>query len=591
MNWQTWYTIVVVVLMVIAFWRNYLSTEFTALGGLIALMAAGVIDIPAGLKGFSHSGMLTVAALFVVAGAMQYTGALVSIAERFLGRVASETTALIRLILPASLLSPFLNNTPIVAIFTPIVRDWAKRNDISPSKLLIPLSYATILGGMCTLIGTSTNLVVNGMMIDRGEQSMKLFELAGVGIPCLVTGVLYILLVGRHLLPARKALLERLDDERREYVVEMKVDPGSVLAGKTIAGAGLRHLKGLFLAELERGGKLFAPVSPNEQLQEGDRLVFFGITSTIVELQKIKGISPAADRHYNLTPGERQQRKLYEVVVSPRSPLNGMNIRESNFRRRYEAVVIAVHRNGIRLNKKIGDIIIRPGDTLLLEGTEGFAHTWYNSTDFYLVSELSQQITPHYEKAPLALIIMTLMVVTFAIWPGNIVLFAFGAAFILIVLKCITPAYAKQSIDLSVLLVIAAAIGIGTALEQSGAADMIARGLLRIIKPLGPIAALAAIYGLTTFFTEIISNNAAAAMIIPVAFSTAAQLEVSPRPFAIAVAVAASASFATPIGYQTNLIVYGPGGYTFSDFIKVGLPLNIMMWIVAVTVIPCIWSF
>ena len=591
MNWQAWYTIAVVAVMVVAFWRNYLSTEFTALGGLILLMLAGVVDIPAALKGFSNSSMLTVAALFVVAGSLRHTGALASIAARMFGRVFSLTGAMFRMMIPASILSAFLNNTPIVAIFTPLVRDWAKRNSISPSKLLIPLSYATILGGMCTLIGTSTNLIVNGMMVERGEPSMGMFELAGVGIPCLIVGLLYLLTIGRRLLPDRTDLLERLDAAQREYVVEMKIESSCPLIGKSITKAGLRQLKGLFLAEIEREQELLLPVSPNEILMEGDRLVFFGLADTIIDLQKIQGLVPAADRHYHCSPGERQRRRLYEVVVSPGSPLVGTTVRESNFRRRYDAVVIAIHRNGERINRKIGDIKIKPGDTLLLEGTEGFARTWYNSSEFYLISELRKQITPHYEKAPLALLVLFVMIVFFALQPDKIVLFAFAAAFMLIALGCITPARAVASIDLSVLLVIAAALGIGAGLEQSGAAQGIAQGILAAAKPFGPVAVLAVLYGLTMLCTEIISNNAAAVIIIPIAFAAAHELGVSPRPFAIAVAIAASASFSTPIGYQTNLIVYGPGGYRFSDFTKVGLPLNILIWIVAVLVIPLIWRF
>ena len=278
---------------------------------------------------------------------------------------------------------------------------------------------------------------------------------------------------------------------------------------------------------------MLAPVAPYEVLQAGDRLVFFGVADTIVDLQKIQGLVPAADRHYRCSSRERQRRRLYEVVVSPGSPLVGATVREANFRRRYDAVVIAIHRNGERIKRKIGDIKVKPGDALLLEGTEGFAHTWYNSSEFYLISELRQQITPHYEKAPLALIVMTVMIILFTLQPERIVVFAFGAACSMIIVGCSTPARAAASIDLSVLLVIAAALGIGAAHE----------------------------------------------------------LDVSPRPFAIAVAIAASASFATPIGYQTNLIVYGPGGYHFKDFTRVGLPLNILIWLTAIVLIPLIWHF
>ncbi len=591
MSWQAWFTIAVVVLMFLALWRNVLSAEFIVFGALVLLVLARVITIPQSVAGFSNRGMLTVAALFVVAGAVQQTGALTTIAHRFLGASARGGHSLLRIMLPASLVSPFLNNTPIVAIFTPIVRDWAKRNNIAPSKVLIPLSYATILGGMCTLIGTSTNLIVNGMIVERGLPSMTMFELAKVGLPCLAAGIIYFLVIGRRLLPDRRDLIDQLGDERREYTVEMEVKPNCPYAGQSISKAGLRHLSGLFLAEIEREGEMLAPVGPNDVIQAGDRLVFFGLASTVVDLQKMKGLIPATDQHYKLSPEERRTSRLYEVVISPQSPLAGSNLRDAHFRRRYDAVVIAVHRNGERIKGKIGDIVIQPGDTLLLEGAKGFARVWYNSTDFYLISEVSKRIKPDYEKAPVSLAVLAVMVVVFSIWPKWIVAIAFAAAFAMVVLKCVSSTAAKQSIDLSVIVVIASALGVGRALENSGAASAIAGSLLHIVKFLGPLGALAVIYGLTTFFTEVITNNAAAALVVPIALSTASQLGVSPRPFIIAVAIAASASFATPIGYQTNLIVYGPGGYKFSDFLKVGLPMNLLIWIVAVCVIPIFWPF
>lgn len=591
MTWEGWYTLAVVAIMFVALWRNWLSTEFIVFGALIAVTIAGILPFEDALKGFSSKGMLTVAALFVVAAAVQYTGALTGIAHTVLGRPSRGAFALLRIMLPVSLLSPFLNNTPIVAIFTPIVRDWSKRMGISPSKVLIPLSYAAILGGMCTLIGTSTNLIVNGMMIARGEETLSMFELAGVGIPCVCVGILYFIFIGRHLLPDKKDIVDSLGEDSREYIVEMSVEPNCPYIGKTIESAGLRHLQGLFLAEIERENELRAPVAPTEVLREGDRLVFFGLAETIADLQTFKGLSPTEHVRNGIDTHKRGKRRLYEVVVSPRSPLVNTTIRDADFRRRYNAVVIAVHRNGERIKKKIGDISVRAGDTLLVEAREGFARVWANSSDFYLVSELSKTVRPAYEKAPQALITLIVMILLFAVWPQYVVLIAFATAFFMVLIKCLPAGRAKYTIDLSVLLVIASALGIGRALESSGVAGIAAAFIDSSIRSFGPMGALVVIYGMTTLMTEIITNNAAAALMVPIAFATAAHMNVSPRPFAIAVAIAASASFATPIGYQTNLIVYGPGGYRFSDFLKAGVPMNLLMWLVAMLTIPLWWSF
>lgn len=594
MTWEGLYTLGIILCMFVTLWRNKWSTEIVVFGALVALTIPGIVPLSDAMAGFSSEGMLTVGALFVVTGALQHTGALFTFARRVLGQPRSNARALVRIMLPVSLISPFLNNTPIVLIFTPIVREWSRRLGIAPSKVLIPLSYAAILGGMCTLVGTSTNIIVNSMMITRGEPTLTMFELTRVGIPCLIVGITYFLLVGRRLLPDRQVTVDALDENSREYIVEMTVEPSCPLIGKTIKDAGLRHLQGLFLAEIERGAELLAPVTPTEKLQAGDRLIFFGLAEMIADLQAIKGLSPTEHIRHSEPGAIQQKRRLYEVVVSPRSPLIGRTLRDADFRRRYNAIVIAIHRNGERVKKKIGDIIIHPGDTLMVEAHKSFSGEWVNSSDFYLISELSHQSRPAFEHAPRALALLVVMIILFSVMPQYIVLIAFATACAMVLFNCLPAGAAKYSIDLSVLLVIASSLGIGRALETSGAAETIGRAIVHIVQvsgPFGALAALAAIYGITMLMTEMITNNAAAALMVPIAFATAHQMAISPRPLAIAVALAASASFSTPIGYQTNLIVYGPGGYRFSDFIKVGLPMNLLVWLVAVCMIPLWWPF
>ena len=334
---------------------------------------SGVITTAEAFAGFSNSGMLTIAFLFVVAAALCETGVLNYVGRQLLGGATSDRGVLRRLVLVVIPSSAFLNNTPIVAMLMPVVIDWCRHRQVSPSKLLIPLSYLAILGGTCTLIGTSTNLVVHGLMIRNGIRGMGLFEIGVVGVPYAIVGVFYLMTIGPRLLPARLELLEQLGKSRREYVVEMQVQPGSRIVGKTIESAGLRRLHGLFLIEIDRDGTHLSPARPDEILQAGDRLVFAGIVSSVVELQQLPGLVPIAQAPDQASAGDPSRRRMTEVVVSASSRLIGRTIRAADFRTTYGAVVVAVHRGGSRLESKLGDVCLQPGDTLLLQTPPHFA--------------------------------------------------------------------------------------------------------------------------------------------------------------------------------------------------------------------------
>ncbi len=462
---------------------------------------------------------------------------------------------------------------------------------MAPSRLLIPLSFLTILGGTCTLIGTSTNLVVHGLMVKSGLPGMGFFEIGYAGIPCAVLGTLYMLTVGRKLLPHRKELMDQLGDTRREYLVEMLVNPDCRLIGQSIEAAGLRQLPGLFLIEIDREGVIHAPVAPTEVIEAGDRLVFTGVVSTIVDLKKIPGLVPAADATYEVSPSRAHGRILSEAVVSPTSPLIGKNIRNAEFRSQYNAAVVAVHRNGARLTNKIGDIVLRTGDTLLLQTGPHFVRAHRNDPDFYLVSDVEDSRPLRYDRARIAVVIFVIFLIAMASGLVNLTLASFAAAGLMIGLRCISTADARQSIDWSVLITIAASFGLATALEKSGAATSIAGFLVEMTRPLGPVGTLAAIYFATMVLNEVITNNGAAALAFPFCLEAARLLDVSPRPFLIGVTLAASYAFASPIGYQTHMMVYGPGGYRFFDFVKVGVPLNLLLWIASLILIPLFWSW
>ncbi|MDZ7375315.1 MAG: SLC13 family permease [candidate division KSB1 bacterium] len=590
-DFSFWYTIAILMGMTILLVKELIEAELVIFSALLLLVLGKIITPKEAFTGFSNSGMLTVGFLFIVAEALKQTGTLNRIGNFLLGKNQQGITSkLLRFLFPVASISAFFNNTPIVAMLIPTIHSWAKKNDYAISKFLIPLSYATILGGMCTLIGTSTNLVVHGLMIDNNMEGMSFFELTKISLPAAIFGLLYIALLGHRLLPDRKEPIVEFGENTREYVVELKVEPNFQHIGRSIEEAGLRHLRGLFLFQIERQGQILAPVGPDEVIQLGDRLFFIGLPATIIELQRTPGLSLLKDTKFDLKNYDSDELKAFEVVISPSSPLKGVNVRESNFRSRYQAVIIAIHRNGERIRKKIGDIILRPGDTLLILARHDFLKKWYNSNEFNLVSEAENIPSKPKRYAYFSASLFVVMILMMALEIIPIVITTAIIAVALILFKCISLVDAQKSVQLNVLLIIASAFGISHALENSGVAKFLAEKLILLIGSLGPLGILAGVYFMTSFYTEIITNNAAAALVFPIGFAAADQAGLDPRPFALAVAIGASASFATPIGYQTNLMVYGPGGYKFSDFLKIGIPMNILIGVIAIFMIY-FWYF
>ncbi len=588
-NAEAWLTVIVIGAVFLTLVLSTLPADFVFMGGLGLLLACGVLDVRDGLEGFSSPGLVTVGVLYVVVSGLQETGGLSWISAHVLGLPKSGAGAQLRMMIPVAGLSAFLNNTPVVALFIPVISEWARRIRIQPSQLFIPLSYASIFGGICTLIGTSTNLVVNGMVQSRyGGRGLPLFEITKLGLPCALVGITYVMLAGRRFLPNRRSL-ESVFKNPREYTLEMRVAKDSPLVGRCIDAAGLRHLPGLFLAELMRGGQILSAVAPDEILCENDRLVFVGNIESVRTAYNLKGLVPATDQLFTLD-APRHERCLVEAVVSNTCPLVGKTIRDGQFRRHYNAVVIAVARNGERLCGKIGDMVLRPGDTLLVESHAGFIPRQRDSRDFYLVSAVEDSTPRRFEKAPLAFLVLLLMVAGAASGRISMLNAALIAAGMMLLLRCCTPSQARRSVEWHVLIVIAAALGLGKALESTGAAASIAGSLLGLTGS-NPWMTLALVYAVTALFTEVITNNAAAALIFPIAMNTAERLGVNPMAFIICIMVAASASFASPIGYQTNLMVYGPGGYRFGDYFRFGAPLGMLVGVVAVTLAPLIWPF
>lgn len=587
MDWQAILTLLTLAGVLLTLVLGSVSADLVLMSALSFLLVTGVIGPADALAGFGNPGVITIATLYVVAAGLKETGAIQWIARLLLGHPGTERGAQLRMIAPTGLLSGFMNNTAVVAMFIPAIQDWAQRLGIPASRLLLPLSYAAILGGTCTLIGTSTNLVVDGLLqTERGVQ-LGLFELAWVGVPLLIIGGGFLVLLAPRMLPDRGGLTEELE-RVREYGVEVEVMPGP-LNGKTIAEAGLRALNYGYLTEIDRGGRLITAVEPDRTLQAGDKLYFVGAPECASELRRIHGLKPANGSVHKLAI-ENHQRCLVEVVLGPEFAALGSTIRDSRFRTRFNAVILSVSREGRRVPGKLGDITFQMGDTLLLEASQQFEEQYRFRRDFLLVSALNNSTPPDFHKAPRALAILAVMVLLSASGLLSIMEAAFLAAGAMIAGRCITASRARRSVDLPVLVVIASSFAMGNAMTETGAATWIAGALLNL-GPLTPWVALAVVYLLTALFTELITNNAAAVLMFPIALAVSDQLGVNFLPFAIAVIFAASASFITPLGYQTNLMVYGPGRYRFTDYMRLGVPLSILVAAVVLTLIPVVWAF
>lgn len=583
---NAWIAIATVLACLAALVFSRASAAAVFVAGMTVLLLAGVIDSSQALAGFANPGVITIAALYVVAAGLRHTGAIAMVSERLFGRNRSERVSQLRIMAPATILSGFMNNTPVVATFAPAILDWARKQGFSASRFLLPLSYAAILGGTITLIGTSTNLVVNGLLLDQTGNGFHFFELAWLGVPSALIGFAYVFVFGRRLLPERVTAKEQLADTR-EYMVEMLVEAASPLVGKRIEEAGLRHLPGLFLVEIDRDDTILPAVDPNEILQEHDRLVFAGVVASVADLQKIRGLVPATDQVFKLD-AERSSRSLSEVVIARSASFINKTVKEANFRKLHDAVVIAVSREGQRINRKIGDIRLQPGDTLLVEADRGFAERQRASRDFLLVKPLDGSATLKHERAGVAWAILGAMVIAAGTGLLETLHAALAGAGLMVASRCISGADARKSIDIDVLLVIACAFALGSALRETGAAHAFADAMVSVAGQ-NPLAVLAAVYLTTVVTTELITNNAAAVLMFPLAWAISDSLALEFMPFAVAIAFAASASLSTPIGYQTNLMVYGPGGYRFGDYLRFGLPLNIILAVTAMLIIPTVW--
>jgi len=601
MTAQGFIVLAIVIIMIAALAKEVMRPGLILFSALIFLMIFGTINANEVLAGFSNKGMITVAILFVVSEGITQSGALTRLATLFLPRRRGNTRSLfLRVMFPISFMSAFLNNTPIVIIFAPIVKKWAEDLNLSAQKFLIPLSYATILGGVCTLIGTSTNLVVHGLMLDNGYAGFSMFELGMVGVPLAFSGYIYMSYIGVHLLPGEKNFIRRPLSDQKDYYYELAVPSESTLIGQILKNGRNKGLKGFDIIEIERDGVKIDGKTPGLTIEVNDHLLVAGKSNG---LETIKGLQSVRLKGLDLLKDQvkTSDLKQYEAVLSPRFPGIGKTIVEFNFFDHYQAAIIAVHRNGERITSNLRSLKLKEGDNLILLTTDRFIKNWGDSKIFYLTTYIGDHDQSKGKaKKWMAMSILVMMIAgatatdylpKFEHVQADMFFFSAVAAMLMIWLKIVPHQKYTKAISWDLLITIACSFGISKAMQNSGLADGIAHTAINFAKNWGPIGVLACVYLITNIFTELITNNAAAAISFPIAMAAANQMGVDPKPFFVTIAIAASMSFATPIGYQTNLIVQGIGNYKFKDFVKVGLPFNLIAFIICISLIPLFWKF
>ena len=579
-TWQAWYTLGVLVLMVWGLVRSVARTDLVLLGALGLVLVAGVLDPAQAFAGFSNPAVVAIAALFVVAAGVDRTGALGLLDAALQPRSSRPGPALFRLMLPTALVSGVLNNTPVVAMLIPRIQAWAREGGPPASKLMIPLSTAAIVGGWLSLIGTSTNVVVHGLVQAEGLSGFSFFTLTWVGVPAVLLVVAYYALVGHRLLPEGDPGPAPAD---RGYQFDLRIAASSPDVGRTVEAAGFRTLGTAYLARIQRDGNV-RPASPDAVLLEGDVLSFVGGASAIDALLA----RPGLERTAPAAGVDASNLHLFEVVVAPGSVLDGRTLRDVDFRERYGGVVLALRRKGEDVDGGLGRVPLRAGDLLLVEGGPGLeGRLGRSSDDFVLVAPVDSERLAT-SRAPVALFIL---VATIGLAATNVLPLAtatFAGALAMVATGCLRGQALRRAVDVPVLLVIGAALGLGQAVETTGLAALAATAIEGVAVA-GPVATLFVVYVVSNVLAELITNKASAVLMLPVALAVAADLGVDWTPFAVAVAVGSAASFLTPIGYQTNLMVMSAGGYRYTDFTRAGLPVSLIVMAVTVGVSALVW--
>ena len=587
----------IILLAFVLFLTEFFPVDVTALTVLGILLLTGLITPTESIMGFSNPAVIIIATLFVLSTSLQKSGIL----EYFvlsLNKLATHslTLGLIVFLIAIALTSSIVNNTAIVAIFMPITIRLAQKYKLSPSKLLIPLSYAAILGGTLTLVGTSTNLLVNSIMQNYGDiKPLGMFEFTKFGVLTLIVGLIYIVTMGNRLLPSRTVTSSLTKSYHLGgYLTEMKISKESPLVDRTCMERSLNHNYDIIVLDILRNGELITSNIRNTKLKEGDILFIRGSVDSFLRLKTIEKLSMLTDEKLNQSELIQENNVLVECLLTNKSELIGTSLMAANFRRRFGSFVLAIRREGTIIRKKLAYIILRAYDTLLVYGSREKVQEMASTGDFIILEELETSLKKHKLWWLSSILIIAVMLLS-SLGIVPILKGAIIAVVILLTLKVISPVEAYNSIHWQVIVLIATLIPLGHAIQTSGTADWIGNNIIILVRlfpdQMQPRMLLALIYLLTIILTETSSNAATAIIVTPIAIVSSINLGLDPRPFIFAVCFAASASFITPIGYQTNLMVYGPGGYKFKDFIRVGFPLSVIIWILGIIFIPVFWPF
>ncbi len=587
-------TLVLLILLaaVILFATELIRMDLVSMMVLLLLALTGLVSVEEAFSGFSNPAVITVAAMFIISSGLTNTGALGPLGEKLLHYSGkSEQRMIIAIMLSAAFFSAFINNIGTAAMMMPLVVSMGQRSGISPSKLLIPLAFGSLMGGVCTLIGTPPNILMNALLTEYSGESFSMFDFTPVGLVILATGVIYMGFVGRFLLPNRKSGTLTEAYQVKEYITQAVIVEGSPLDGKRISQCGLKEKYGLDIRAILRGRRKYPFPHRNRKIYAGDMLFLEGDPEAILKARGGRGLSivPEVDN-----PADRETRDssmiVIEAALSPNSEVAGKTLREVHFADTYGMTVLAIWRKGAPVVRKVDHVILQFGDVLLLQGPrENAAHIGSNH-GFLLMGDVNPA-TYRPEKAPVAIVILVGVIAMAAAGILPIMLSASLGALLMILCRCLRTREIYKTVNWEILVLIAGTLPLGIAMEKSGAAHFLAEQIIRTVGPFGPWAVLAAVFLMTFALTEVMSHAAAAVLIAPIAYNTAVDLAVSPKPFFMAVAIAASSCFMTPISHQSNALVMGPGGYRFSDYLIVGTPLNLLIWVVASLLIPVVFPF
>ncbi|MBC2594102.1 SLC13 family permease [Ruficoccus amylovorans] len=604
MTWEIIAVLFILLAALASFIAEKVSVDVTAVCVFAVLLVVSMVsgsdhwpEVGELVNVFANSAPLTIGAMFIISVALEKCGAIELMAQK-LGKLTALPYGvfIVALAIGVGGISAFINNTPVVVVFMPVIISLARQMKTPASQLLIPLSYLSIFGGVCTLMGTSTNILMSGIIKDHGQPPLGMFELALVGIPLMVLGTAYLAFFGKKILPVRETLTAILsEEERKEYITEAYVKQGTELDGQSFSESGLKRTRGIRLLEIIRDGVALGGDLPHQSLQAGDRLVLACRPTAIIQARENTGIDFVGERGLDLEPISAHEGAIVEGVIGPMSTIVGKTIREINFRQRYRMIILAVHRRGRNVREKLETLPLDFGDTLLMMGTDKAIENMHNTDDIILLDRPQLPAQDMRRRMPLVIAVIAGMIGAVTFLDVPIFAMAVLAVAILFVTGTIKPKDAYSAIEWRILILIYGMLGLGLALQDSGATELASAQLVHLVdgfpQAWQPIVMLAFVYLATSIMTEVLSNNATVVLMAPVALALGEMLGVDPRPFIIAACIGSSASFATPIGYQTNTYVYGVGGYRFGDFARVGIPLNVLYFIGSMILIPLFWHF